>query len=150
MQETPNKQNGMTLVEILAAILIMSLVLITFMALFIQSAKYTAHNRETLTSVEIAENIIGKVRLSDDLTGLGALKDGDEVVTSEAALTNTNGSKIEVVEAGNSDYEVFLKVEDFLVGSSKLKRIEVKVKSKNPTVNQSKPFVTEIFLEVNS
>lgn len=148
MQETPNKQNGMTLVEILAAILIMSLVLITFMALFIQSAKYTAHNRETLTSVEIAENIIGKMRLSEDLNGLGALKKDDSVVTSEAALTN--GGKIEVVEGGNSDYEVFLIVKDFLVGSSKLKRIEVEVKSKNPTVNQSKPFSTKIFLEVSS
>lgn len=149
MQETPNKQNGMTLVEILAAILIMSLVLITFMALFIQSAKYTAHNRETLTSVEIAENIIGKVRLSDDLTGLGPLKESNVEVNSEDVLKK-DGSKIEVVEGGNSDYEVFLIVEDFLVGSSILKRIEVEVKSKNPTVKKSKPFATTIFLEVSS
>ncbi|MFC6037849.1 prepilin-type N-terminal cleavage/methylation domain-containing protein [Paenisporosarcina macmurdoensis] len=152
MQETPNIQNGMTLVEILAAILIMSLVLITFMALFIQSAKYTAHNRETLTSVEIAENIIGKVRLSDDLTGLGLLKKENIEVTAKDAFNDVDDvdDKIEVVNGGDSNYNVFLTIVNSKVKLPTLKRIKVEVNSKNPSVKNSKPFETEIFIEVSS
>jgi type IV pilus assembly protein PilA len=152
MQETPNKQNGMTLVEILAAILIMSLVLITFMALFVQSAKYTAHNRETLTSVEIAENVIGKVRLSDDLTGLGPLKKENIEVTAKDAFNDVDDvdDKIEVVNGGDSNYNVFLTIVNSKVKLPTLKRIKVEVNSKNPSVKNSKPFETEIFIEVSS
>jgi prepilin-type N-terminal cleavage/methylation domain-containing protein len=148
MKEMPRNENGLTLIEILAAIVIMSLVLICFMAVFTQSAKYTAHNQETLTSVEIAEDIIGKVRLSDDLTGLGSLKKGGLVVTPEAAFID--GGKIEVVNGGDSNYSVFLTIGDSEVELSTLKRIKVEVNSKNPSVTNSKPFETEIFLEVSS
>ena len=148
MKEMPRNENGLTLIEILAAIVIMSLVLICFMAVFTQSAKFTAHNRETLTSVEITENIIGKLRLSDDLTGLGLLKKGDIEVTPEEAFRD--GGKIEVVNGGDSNYVVFLTIGDSEVELSTLKRIKVEVNSKNPSVTNSKPFETEIFLEVSS
>ena len=151
----PRNENGLTLIEILAAILIMTLVLITFMALFTQSAKYTAHNRETLTSVEIAENIIGKVRLSNDLTGLGLLKNNNIEVTPEDAFNDVNDvndvdDKIEVVNGGDSNYNVFLKIVHSEVGLPTLKRIKVEVNSKNPSVKNSKSFETEIFIEVSS
>lgn len=55
-------QNGFTLVELLAAIALIGIVLFTFMSLFTQSAKFTAHNKETLTAVQVAEEVIAEVR----------------------------------------------------------------------------------------
>lgn len=55
-------EEGMTLVELLAAIVLLGIVLVAFMSFFTQSAKFTAHNHEKLTNVQVAENIIGDVR----------------------------------------------------------------------------------------
>lgn len=56
------KENGMTLVELLAAIALLGIVLFTFMSIFTQSAKFSAHNQETLTAVQVAEEIVAEVR----------------------------------------------------------------------------------------
>lgn len=53
---------GISLVEILAALVLLSIVLVTFMTFFTQSAKFTAHNHETLTSVQVAEQVVAEVR----------------------------------------------------------------------------------------
>src|SRR5690606_7901361 len=53
---------GLTLVEILAALVLLSIVLITFMSFFTQSAKFTAHNQETLTAVQIGEQAVSDIR----------------------------------------------------------------------------------------
>lgn len=56
------KENGLTLVEILAALVILGIVLVSVMSFFTQSAKFTAHNNEKLTNVQVAEEVIAEVR----------------------------------------------------------------------------------------
>ena len=150
-----NNEKGLTLVEILAAILILSLVLLSFMAMFTQSAKYTAHNRETLSSVEIAENIIGKIRTTNDFTDLGNLKkitvtNGITNSVDVSALDAIKGmDQIEVLNSGNSNYKVFLTMKAAPASINTLKRVKVEVKPINATIKESKPFETEIFIEVS-
>ncbi|RLQ91920.1 type II secretion system protein [Planomicrobium sp. Y74] len=62
MKNILNKEQGMTLVELLAAIALLGIVLFTFMSIFTQSAKFSAHNQETLTAVQIAEQVVSDVR----------------------------------------------------------------------------------------
>ncbi|MGE6487530.1 type IV pilus modification PilV family protein [Paenisporosarcina sp. NPDC076898] len=148
-------ENGLTLVEILAAILILSLVLLSFMAMFTQSAKYTAHNRETLSSVEIAEDVIGKIRMTNDFTELGNLKKITVTngVTNRVDVSATDAFKgldpIEVINSGNSNYKVFLTMKAAPTNINTLKRVEIEVKPINATIKDSKPFKTEIFIEVS-
>ncbi|TAA70476.1 type IV pilus modification PilV family protein [Planococcus salinarum] len=73
MKKFWNGQQGMTLVELLAAIALLGIVLFTFMSIFTQSAKFSAHNQETLTAVQVAEDIVAEVRtgtysVSEDFT----------------------------------------------------------------------------------
>lgn len=63
MKKALFKENGMTLVELLAAIALLGIVLFTFMSIFTQSAKFSAHNQETLTAVQVAEEIVAEVRI---------------------------------------------------------------------------------------
>ena len=62
MKKYLKNDNGLTLVEILAALVLLSIVLVAFMTFFTQSAKFTAHNHETLTAVQVSEQVIAKVR----------------------------------------------------------------------------------------
>ena len=55
-------EKGLSLVEVLAAVVILSIVLITFMNFFVQSAKHTKFNNEKLTAVQVAEDVVAKVR----------------------------------------------------------------------------------------
>lgn len=62
---------GMTLVELLAAIALLGIVLVTFMSFFTQSAKFAAHNQETLTAVQVAEEVVADLR---DHNSIGTLQ----------------------------------------------------------------------------
>lgn len=62
MKKIYRNEEGLTLLELLAAITLMGIVLVVFMSFFTQSAKFTAHNQETLTSVQVAEEIVAEVR----------------------------------------------------------------------------------------
>ena len=62
MKKLFHNERGMTLVELLAAIALLCIVLVTFMSLFTQSAKFTAHNNEKLTNVQVAEDVIADIR----------------------------------------------------------------------------------------
>lgn len=62
MEMCKRNENGLTLVEILAALVILGIVLVSFMSFFTQSAKFTAVNYEKLTAVQVAEDVISNVR----------------------------------------------------------------------------------------
>jgi len=62
MRKIKMGENGVTLVEILAALVLLSIVLIGFFSFFTQSATFTKHNKEKLTAVQIAEEVIADVR----------------------------------------------------------------------------------------
>ena len=57
-----HKEEGLTLVEILAALVILGIVLVSFMSFFTQSAKFTTFNYEKLTAVQVAEDVVANVR----------------------------------------------------------------------------------------
>lgn len=57
-----HNEEGLTLVEILAALVILGIVLVSFMSFFTQSAKFTTINYEKLTAVQVAEDVISNVR----------------------------------------------------------------------------------------
>ncbi|WKA59925.1 prepilin-type N-terminal cleavage/methylation domain-containing protein [Planococcus shenhongbingii] len=65
-------EGGMTLVELLAALVLLGIILVAFMSFFTQSANFTAHNHETLTAVQVAEEVVADVR---DLSEIRSLKD---------------------------------------------------------------------------
>ena len=62
MKIIKENENGLTLVEILAALVILGIVLVSFMSFFTQSAKFTTYNYEKLTAVQVAEDVISNVR----------------------------------------------------------------------------------------
>lgn len=63
MKRLMKNEKGLTLVEILAALVILGIVLVSVMSFFTQSAKFTTHNNEKLTNVQIAEEVVAEVRL---------------------------------------------------------------------------------------
>ena len=72
MKKIIKNEKGLTLVEILAALVILGIVLVSFMSFFTQSAKFTAHNSEKLTAVQVGEEVVADVR---DLNAINLLKD---------------------------------------------------------------------------
>ena len=56
------KESGFTLIEIIASIVIITLVLLSFSQLFIQSSKTAAHNNEKLVLINLADAELERVR----------------------------------------------------------------------------------------
>ena len=63
MKRVMQNEKGLTLVEILSALVILGIVLVSVMSFFTQSAKFTSHNNEKLTNIQVAEEVIAEVRL---------------------------------------------------------------------------------------
>jgi len=55
-------ESGLTLVEVLASLVILTIVFISFFAFFTQSATFTKHNKEKLSAVDIAESVVADIR----------------------------------------------------------------------------------------
>src|SRR5690606_29094949 len=60
------EERGISLVEVVASIVLITIILISFFGFFIQSSKHTKFNEERLKSIEIAENVIAEIRTSPD------------------------------------------------------------------------------------
>lgn len=90
------KEEGLTLVEILAALVILGIVLVSFMSFFSQSAKFTTFNNEKLTAVQVAEDVVASVRENNlnyqDLYPEYKI----DVVRSDGPTTNLKHAKITV------------------------------------------------------
>lgn len=114
-------QKGLTLVEILAAIVILTIVLLSFSSFFIQSAKNTQYNKEKLTSVEVAEEVVAEVR-------------NGYFIASEKQTRN--GYEVEIIITDGPDSSL-----------PNLKKAEIKVKPDNTTGTKKSPFTTEMYFE---
>lgn len=134
---------GMTLVELLAAIALLGIVLVTFMTFFVQSAKFTAHNQETLTAVQVAEEIVAELR---DIENIGSLngKKGftlinnliEDKTTYEEFDITVSQEIVEVPVQEGSEQKILLK------------KAIITVKSKPGHGIDNPEFKTEMYLKV--
>ena len=80
MKRLMRNEKGLTLVEILAALVILGIVLVSMMSFFTQSAKFTSHNNEKLTNIQVAEEVIAEVREGAYLSSDSFTRDDDYFV----------------------------------------------------------------------
>ncbi len=137
MKRVIQNEKGMTLVELLAASALLGIVLITFMMVFTQSAKFTAHNQETLTAVQVAEEVVADVR------GIGKLQD----------LLNANNSIQGNKLIDNHTYSPYeITIEERPAPSqveTKLKKAIITVKSPVGSGINEPEFKTEMYFKVS-
>lgn len=143
MKKMLMKQNGMTLVELLAAIALLGIVLFTFMSIFTQSAKFSAHNQETLTAVQIAEQVVADVRDLEQIAELDGIKnykktldDIEDTDTYDHFTVKISQEEVDVTRPGSSSSTLILK------------RALISVKAK-PGFGINEPeFKTQMYLKV--
>lgn len=137
------KQNGMTLVELLAAIALLGIVLFTFMSIFTQSAKFSAHNQETLTAVQIAEQVVSDVRDLEGVLNLDGTKGYKKIGTY---IEDKNTYDHFVVTVTEEDVQVTRP--DSPATALTLKKANISIKAK-PGFGINEPeFKTEMYLKV--
>lgn len=137
MKSLMQNEKGLTLVELLAALVILGIVLVSVMSFFTQSAKFTASNHETLTAVQVGEEVVSKVRNIHSLVDLTQAPEkfsGNEEKVASAILY--------------SDYDISVKKEGGLV-ASKLQKVTINVLSKKNLDKPTSAFKTEMYFEVN-
>ncbi|MDS9471347.1 prepilin-type N-terminal cleavage/methylation domain-containing protein [Sporosarcina pasteurii] len=117
------KESGLTLIEVLASIVILSIVLISFSSLLLQSTKHTKYNKEKLTAVQVAEDIVAKIRNGD---------------------YSMDGETKAYISLGDEKFEVSIHISD---GPSNLKLAKITVNSLAKTKKSS--FETEMYFEVD-
>ncbi|UJF28159.1 prepilin-type N-terminal cleavage/methylation domain-containing protein [Planococcus sp. 107-1] len=118
MKKNIKSEKGLTLVEVLAATVILGIVLISFMSFFAQSARFTVHNSEKLTAVEVAEDVMGEIRQG----------------------------KTAIPTAKYKNFEIFIAVTDG-PANTKLKKAVITVKNTSKSELKSKDFVTEMYFK---
>lgn len=57
-----SNEKGFTLIEVIASIVLISIVLLSFSLIFIQTNKTAAHNNEKLVTINLADAALAKVR----------------------------------------------------------------------------------------
>ncbi|KGR84826.1 PulJ/GspJ family protein [Lysinibacillus odysseyi] len=77
-------ENGISLIELVASIAIVSIVLISFAQLFIQANKASVHNNEKLVTINLADAALAKLQ--------------SETFTKKPAITNMNDYFIDTTE----------------------------------------------------
>lgn len=121
MKKYLQNDNGLTLVKILAAIVILAIVLVSFSSFFLQAAKHTKYNKEKLTAVQVAEEVIADVRE-------GKYQDND-------GYSKTIGDyKVDIAIGGGP-------------GDLKLKKAVITVRTKSGEGIKKSPFITEMYFE---
>lgn len=145
MKKLLTKQTGMTLVELLAAIALLGIVLFTFMSIFTQSAKFSAHNQETLTAVQIAEQVVADVRNIKTISELKNVKGYklktayiEDQATYEHFVVTITEEEVDVSRTGTPPKSLLLK------------KAVISIKAK-PGFGINEPeFKTEMYLKVPS
>lgn len=136
------KENGMTLVELLAAIALLGIVLFTFMSIFTQSAKFSAHNQETLTAVQIAEQVVSDVRNLETIFSLNDIGNYKKVGSFIEDKDTYDHFVIKI-----SEEEVQVIRPDSPATALTLKKANISVKAK-PGFGINEPeFKTEMYLK---
>lgn len=113
------REGGLSLVEVLATLVILGIVFITFFSFFTQSATFTKHNKEKLTAVQVAEDVVASVRN-------GAYKVNSDFI--------------------KGDYKVTIVIENGPV-NLKLKKAVITVKSLSKVGIKGSAFTTEMYFE---
>lgn len=143
MKNILNREHGMTLVELLAAIALLGIVLFTFMSIFTQSAKFSAHNQETLTAVQIAEQVVSDVR---DLETVLTLINVGNYKKVGSFIEDKDTYDHFVVKIAEEDVQVIRP--DAPATALTLKKANISVKAK-PGFGINEPeFKTEMYLKV--
>jgi len=137
MKRLIKNERGISLVEILAAVVILGIVLVSVMTFFTQSAKFTASNHETLTAVQVGEEVVAKVRGVKSLTELTVSP--EKFVGNATKVTSTTL---------HSEFSITVEKTQGVV-TSKLQKVKITVLSKNNMSNPNSAFTTEMFYEVN-
>lgn len=119
------EERGISLMEVVASIVLITIILISFFGFFIQSSKHTKFNEEKLKSIEIAENVIAEIRKSPD-----------------NYKSNTPIAEVIVFDTG---YTVLLTIED---GPNSLKEATIEVTPIAGKGIKQSPFITHIYYEV--
>lgn len=131
-----HNEKGMTLVELLAALVLLGIVLVTFMSLFTQSAKFTAHNQETLTAVQVGEEVVAEVR---KISKIEDMKKPVNTIQSKKITDNqTYAPYIVTIEEQSAPSSV----------STKLKKALITVKSAPGSGINEPEFKTEMYFKV--
>lgn len=120
-------EQGISLVEVVASIVLITIILISFFGFFIQSSKYTRFNEEKLVSVDIAEDVIAKIRKSPN-----NYKSNSPIPTPEDNVSYPG-------------YTVVLTIED---GPNTLKEATIEVTPMTGKGIKQSPFITHIYYEV--
>ena len=128
MKKYIDNEKGLTLVEILAALVILGIILISFSSFFLQSAKNTKYNEEKLNAVAVAEKVIAEIRPNNHPANMGE-------------YTLTNG--VYVNSTTYDPFQVEIKVIDNEVINLNLAIITVK--SNLMTGIKKTPFTTQMY-----
>lgn len=124
------EEHGMSLVEVVASIVLITIILLSFFSFFINSAKHTKYNEEKLSSIEIAENIIGIIRSNP-----------------ASYSTNVNNKKFESSKVP-SDYIAYITIVNG--PNDLLKKAKIEVKPSIGKGIKKSPFTTYIYYEVHN
>lgn len=109
MKKYIHNDRGVTLLEILLAITLLSIVFIAFFGFFIQSAKYTQVNKEKLSAVDVAEKIVARIHEGEyqDNTKYEFEEDGFSVlITIDSGPEGLNLKKAAVTVKPKADSEI--------------------------------------------
>lgn len=103
------KQDGMTLIEVIAAITLLSIVILAFAYVFIQSQQVTTSNGSKLTALQLAQK-----KLSDILDDSSLPADPGASPSSPTAVPSNSKYWIHSSSStiGNATYETYVYVLD--------------------------------------
>ncbi|WP_231516873.1 type II secretion system protein [Sporolactobacillus terrae] len=99
------KQAGMTLIEVIAAIALLSIVILTFAYVFIQSQQVTTNNGDRLNALQLAQKELSQV-LSAETPPVNS---GSTVSSPTASPLHTDFT-IKVPDEQNSIYKTYVYV----------------------------------------
>lgn len=120
------KESGFTLIEVVASIVIITIILLSFSQLFIQSNKTAAYNNEKLVAINMAEAELERLKMSPLSEHLPQI-DSTKVYNFE---TNSDIEKL-LYSGGESYYLNIKATQNSDEKNNKLINIVVKVKYKN-------------------
>lgn len=90
-----NNQKGFSLIEVLAALVIITIILLSFIQVFIQTNKTSHYNNERLVIINLADATIERLKVSNFVkkknTNLSDLSDLSDYFTSQPSSINING-----------------------------------------------------------
>jgi prepilin-type N-terminal cleavage/methylation domain-containing protein len=120
------QENGVTLLEVLLALAILSIVLISFMSMFPQMGMMNKHNEDKTQAINLAKEILIKWQESDEVSGF--------LISADPAVETTGF----ISEDPAIDYSSFKNEGGFYYFETSKDIYKVKIKIKNSPNNSSR------------